>query len=324
MTPPLHPSPWRGGDGGGVKVLTMKPTLLILAAGVGSRYGGLKQLDRLGPSGETIIDYSVYDAIRAGFGKVIFVIRQNFEKEFREAYIDRLKDKIEMDVVFQEIMNVPDGISYAEDRQKPWGTGHAVLMAAGKINTPFAVINADDFYGRSSFLAIAEYYQNWSPNSENDFCMVGFDIENTLSEHGTVSRGVCKADENSFLLEVTERTKIEKTLDGIAYKDENDRQVIIPEKTIVSMNFWGFTPSFFQYLGNGFREFMSKNSENLKAEFYIPSVVNDLVGSGMAAVKILDCREKWFGMTYREDREMVAAKLQELVDQQIYPGNLWE
>jgi UTP-glucose-1-phosphate uridylyltransferase len=302
----------------------MKPTLLILAAGIGSRYGGLKQLDRLGPSGETIIDYSVYDAIRSGFGKVVFVIRENIEKEFREAYIDRLNDKIEMDAVFQEIGNVPEGISYAKDRQKPLGTGHAVMMAAGMINTPFAVINADDFYGRSSFRAIADYYKNWSPERRNDYCMVGYDIENTLSEHGTVSRGVCKADKNSFLLEVAERTKIERTPGGIAYKDENDFAVIVPEKTIVSMNFWGFTPTFFPYLETRFREFMSKNSDNPKAEFYIPSVVNDLVGSGTATVKILDCREKWFGMTYREDREMVVAKIQELVDQQIYPGNLWE
>jgi len=302
----------------------MKPTLLILAAGIGSRYGGLKQLDRLGPSGETIIDYSVYDAIRAGFGKVVFVIRENIEKEFREAYVDRLNDKIEMETVFQEIRNVPTGISYSPDRQKPWGTGHAVLMAAGKINTPFAVINADDFYGQSSFRAIADYYKSWSPIRENDFCMVGYDIGNTLSEHGTVSRGVCKADKNSLLLEVTERTIIERTEDGIAYRDENDVAIIIPENTIVSMNFWGFTPSFFQFLETGFRKFINKNSENLKAEFYIPSVVNDLVSSGTATVKLLDCREKWFGMTYREDREMVVAKLQEQVDQQIYPGNLWE
>lgn len=306
------------------QIVEMKPTLLILAAGIGSRYGGLKQLDRLGPSGETIIDYSVYDAIRSGFGKVIFVIKENIEKEFREAYIDRLNDKIEMDYVFQEIWKVPDGITYTTDRQKPWGTGHAVLMAAEIINTPFAVINADDFYGRSSFQAIANYYTNWSPARENDYCMVGYDIGNTLSEHGAVSRGVCKADENSFLIEVTERTKIERTPDGIAYKDENDFAVIIPEKTIVSMNFWGFTPSYFQHLAIGFREFMNKNADNPKAEFYIPTVVNELVRSGKSIVKVLDCQEKWFGMTYREDREMVVAKLQELVNRQIYPGNLWE
>jgi UTP-glucose-1-phosphate uridylyltransferase len=301
----------------------MKPTLLILAAGIGSRYGGLKQLDRLGPSGETIIDYSVYDAIHSGFEKVVFVIRENFEKEFREAYIEPLNGKIEMDYIFQEIQNIPDGIPYSPDRQKPWGTGHAVLMAAGKIKTPFAVINADDFYGRGSFRAIADYYKNWSPNRENDYCMVGYDIGNTLSEHGAVSRGVCKADENSFLLEVTERTKIERTPAGIAYTDENDLPVIIPGKTIVSMNFWGFTPSCFHYLETGFHKFMYQNADDPKAEFYIPSLVNELVRSGKTTVRILDSREKWFGMTYREDREMVVARIQELVDRQIYPDNLW-
>ena len=301
----------------------MKPTLLILAAGIGSRYGGLKQLDPLGPSGETIIDYSVYDAIRAGFGKVVFVIRESFEKEFRVAYIDRLKDKIEMDYVFQEIWKVPDGVNYIPNREKPWGTGHAVMMAVEKIDTPFAVINADDFYGRSSFQAIADHYKNWVPGRNNDYCMVGFVIGNTLSEYGAVSRGVCQSDTNAFLVGVTERTKIERFPEGIAYKDEYDLPVIIPEKTIVSMNFWGFTPSFFQHLDNGFQDFIKKNADNLKSEFYIPTMVNELVKSGEATVKILDCKEKWFGMTYKEDREMVVAKIRELVDKQIYPDNLW-
>ena len=302
----------------------MKPTLLILAAGIGSRYGSLKQLDRLGPSGETIIDYSVYDALRAGFGKVVFVIRESFEKEFREAYIDRLKDKIEMDCVFQEIHKVPDGIAYNRDRQKPWGTGHAVFMAREKINSPFAVINADDFYGRSSFQAITDYYRHWTPDRPYDFCMVGFDIAKTLSEHGAVSRGVCRWDENSFLTGVTERTKIERTSDGIAYKDESDQPVIIPENTIVSMNFWGFTPAFFDELDKGFRRFITDNADNVKSEFYIPTAVNELVNAKKATVRILESGEKWFGMTYREDREMVISRIRDLVDKQIYPHNLWE
>jgi len=302
----------------------MKPTLLILAAGIGSRYGSLKQLDHLGPSGETIIDYSVYDAIRAGFGKVVFVIRESFEKEFREAYIDRLQNKIEMDCVFQEIHKVPAGVKYNPERQKPWGTGHAVMMAKDKIDTPFAVINADDFYGRSSFQAISGYYHDWTPDKKNDYCMVGFNIGNTLSEHGAVSRGVCESDENSFLVGVTEQTKIEPTPNGIAYKDENDQPVIIPDNTIVSMNFWGFTPSFFDHLEEGFYQFINENAGDQNSEFYIPTVVNKLVRSGEASVKILDCREKWFGMTYREDREMVIAKIRELVDKQIYPNNLWK
>ena len=302
----------------------MKPTLLILAAGIGNRYGSLKQLDRLGPSGETIIDYSVYDALRAGFGKVVFVIRESFEKEFREAYIDRLKDKIDMDCAFQEIHKVPDGIAYNRERQKPWGTGHAVLMAREKINTPFAVINADDFYGRSSFQTISDYYRNWTPDRKYDFCMVGFDIGNTLSEHGAVSRGVCRGDENSFLTSVTERTKIEQTPGGIAYKDESDQPVIIPENTIVSMNFWGFTPSFFDELDKGFRKFINDHADDVKSEFYIPTQVNELVNTKKATVRILESREKWFGMTYREDREMVIGQMRNLVDKQIYPHNLWE
>ena len=301
----------------------MKPTLLILAAGIGSRYGGLKQLDQIGPSGETIIDYSVYDAIQSGFGKVIFVIRESFEKEFREAYIDRLKDKIETDCVFQEIWKIPEGFSYSKDRVKPWGTGHAVLMAAEKINTPFAVINADDFYGRSSFMAVSGFYADWSPERENDYCMVGYDLGNTLSEHGAVSRGICRADNKSFLVEVTERTRIERFPDGIAYTDEKDHRVYIPENTIVSMNFWGFTPSFFHHLESGFLHFMKESAENPKAELYIPKVVNDLIGSGKCTLKVLESRDRWFGMTYREDREMVMARIRELIDQQIYPGNLW-
>jgi len=301
----------------------MKPTLLILAAGVGSRYGGLKQLDRLGPSGETIIDYSVFDAIRAGFGKVVFVIRENFEKEFREAYVDPLRKKIETDYVFQEINSVPPGIVVSDERKKPWGTGHAVMMAAGKIETPFAVINADDFYGFGSFRAIADYYKDWTPARENDYCMVGFDIRNTLSEHGTVSRGVCSLDSERFLTGVTERTKIGWVPEGIAYQDENDRQVLIPGESIVSMNFWGFTPSFFSHLESGFREFIEANAASPKAEFYIPGVVNNLVNSGRATVRVLEGLEKWFGMTYREDREMVVAKLNELVAGGVYPDNLW-
>lgn len=301
----------------------MKPTLLILAAGIGSRYGSLKQLDRLGPAGETIIDYSVFDAIRAGFGKVVFVIRESFEKEFREAYIDRLQDKVEMDCVFQEIWKVPDGINYTHERQKPWGTGHAVLMAKDKIKTPFAVINADDFYGRSSFEAITDYYRGWNSGKSNDYCMVGFDIGNTLSEHGAVSRGVCVTDKNAFLVGVTERTKIERTSLGIAYKDEYDQPVVIPDNTIVSMNFWGFTPDFFDHLELGFHDFISANCENPKAEFYIPSVVNQLVNSGDTTVKVLESKEKWFGMTYREDRDMVISKISELVTNGAYPDNLW-
>ncbi len=301
----------------------MKPTLLILAAGMGSRYGGLKQLDQVGPSGETIIDYSIYDAIRAGFGKVIFIIKESIEDEFKEIFVERLKDRIAIDYVFQETWMVPVGITIPDDRSKPWGTGHAVMMAEGKINGPFAVINADDFYGRGAFEALATYYKDWTPERASDYCMVGYLVANTLSEFGAVSRGVCQPDGYSLLVDVVERTHIGRTDTGIVYLNEKEQPVSIPGDTIVSMNFWGFTPSFFSFLKEGFATFIEKNAGNLKAEFYIPSVVNDLIKSQQATVKILHCNEKWFGMTYKEDRMTVVKSIRELVQVGVYPENLW-
>lgn len=300
----------------------MKPTLLILAAGIGSRYGGLKQLDPIGPSGETIIDYSIYDALQAGFSKVVFVIKKEIEQDFREIYMSRLEGKADVDYVFQKMEIIPDGIVWNKDRIKPWGTGHAVLAAAGKIHGPFAVINSDDFYGRSAYEAVAGFYSDWRSYRENDYCMVGYRIPQTLSEYGTVSRGLCKTDTNSFLIEVSERTRIKRTASRIIYMEEG-REVTIPENTVVSMNFWGFTPSFFRYLETGFNDFIRQNATNPRAEFYIPSVVNDVIRSGRAVVKIIDCKEQWFGMTYREDREQVVAMLNELIKQGIYPEKLW-
>ena len=302
---------------------TMKPTLLILAAGMGSRYGGLKQLDQIGPTGETIIDYSIYDAIRAGFGKVIFIIKEQIEDDFKEIFVERLKDKIAIDYVFQETWMVPEGIIIPDNRSKPWGTGHAVMMAAGKIDGPFAVINGDDFYGRRAFETLVEYYKDWVASQSNDYCMVGYHVGKTLSEFGAVSRGVCQPDENSFLVDVVERTQIERTGNGIAYKNEEGNLVAVDENTIVSMNFWGFTPSFFGYLNRGFETFIAQNAGNLKAEFYIPSVVNDLIKTGTASVRILQCDEKWFGMTYKEDRGAVVKSIRELVRIGVYPENLW-
>ncbi len=301
----------------------MKPTLLILAAGIGSRYGGLKQLDKIGPNGETIIDYSIYDAIRAGFGKVIFIIKESIEDDFKETFVEKLKDKIAVDYVFQEIWMVPEGILVPDERQKPWGTGHAVMMADGKIDGPFAVINSDDFYGRGAYQTLSDYYKVWTPERENDYCMVGYHVGNTLSEFGSVSRGVCTGDQEKYLVDVVERTHIEKTASGIVFKEEHERYTGLPDETIVSMNFWGFTPSFFGYLNKGFAEFIRKNVENLKAEFYIPSMVNDLIKSDRATVRILDCPDKWFGMTYKEDRETVVRSIRELIKQGIYPENLW-
>ncbi|MCX6247338.1 MAG: sugar phosphate nucleotidyltransferase [Bacteroidetes bacterium] len=302
----------------------MKPTLLILAAGIGSRYGSLKQLDRIGPSGETIIDYSIYDAIRAGFGKVVFVIKENIEKEFREFFDQKFDGRIEVDYAFQEIGKVPEGLRYSAERQKPWGTGHAILMAAGKINEPFAVINADDFYGRGSYQSLADYYRDWTPAKENDYCMIGYELGKTLSEHGSVSRGVCRADGCGLLLEVTERTKIARDARGIAYLDEAGNSFYLDARTTVSMNFWGFTPSLFQHLEKGFLEFISLNADSPKAEFYIPGVINDLLKRKAASVRILPGSDQWFGMTYREDRDLVIARIGELVKAGIYPESLWK
>ena len=302
----------------------MKPTLLILAAGLGSRYGSLKQLDRIGPSGETIIDYSIYDAIRSGFGKVIFVINKKIEPDFKEVFIDKLKDKIEIDYVLQEIDKIPAGISYAPERKKPWGTGHAILMAAGKIHEPFAMINADDFYGHNAYQSLVKYFADWTSARKDEYCMVGYELGNCLSENGTVSRGVCVTDNNGKLIDVIERTHIQKVANGIAYTDELQQEVLIPEDTVVSMNFWGFTPSIFGHLEKGFHEFILQHAQDPKAEYYIPSVVNDLVKSGNGTVKILKCNGKWFGMTYKEDRSDVMAGIQDLIVKGEYPDNLWK
>jgi len=300
----------------------MIPSLVILAAGIGSRYGSLKQLDKIGPSDETIIDYSIYDAIHSGFDKIVFVIRGSIEKEFKEVFMKKLKGKIPIDYVLQEL-KTPDGIPVNGKRNKPWGTGHAVLMAEEKIKGPFAVINADDFYGRCAFQFMVRYYDNWSPDYENDYCMVGYEIGKTLSAHGAVSRGICKADRFSNLVEVVEQTHIEKRPQGIVYKNESGQFLRIPEDTIVSMNFWGFAPSFFRYLKIGFKEFIAENAENPKAEFYIPTMVNTLVKSKRASVKILNCHENWIGMTYKQDKKQVVARIRELVNKKIYPENLW-
>jgi len=302
----------------------MKPTLVILAAGIGSRYGGIKQLDKIGPQGETIVDYSIYDAIRAGFGKVLFIIKESIEQDFKEIFVEKLQDQVEIDYVFQELWMVPDGIQVPDDRQKPWGTGHALLMAAGKIEGPFAVINSDDFYGLGAYQTLVKYFQQWTNARRNDYCMIGYTLENTVSDHGYVSRGICHSDANSYLVDVVERIHIERLESGIAYKNEKNQFVTIPGESVVSMNFWGFTPSFFEYLKTTFDDFLQKNIENLKAEFFIPSVVNELITDGKVTVKVLNCHEKWFGMTYKEDREIVVKNIHKLIKEGIYPVKLWE
>ncbi|MBN1651767.1 MAG: nucleotidyltransferase [Bacteroidales bacterium] len=302
--------------------MNKKPTLLILAAGIGSRYGGLKQLDKVGPNGETIIDYSIYDAIQAGFGKVVFVIRASIEADFRAFFDKKLEGKIEVDYVFQETNKVPEGIHFNPERQKPWGTGHAVLMAKDTIQENFAVINADDFYGREAYLSIVDYF-NKPDKKETDYCMVGYELKNTLSENGYVSRGQCKSDENHFLFDVIERTHIEQKGEKIVFQDENEKLIELPEDTLVSMNFWGFDPSYFDFLNEKFRQFIEANQSNLKAEFYIPSVVNDLIEEKRARVKVLHSKASWFGVTYQEDKAGVIQNIQALIATGKYPNKLW-
>jgi len=301
----------------------MKPALLILAAGIGSRYGGLKQLDAIGPHGEAIIEYSIFDAIRAGFGKVVFVINERIEKDFNDLIIKKIPKNINLEYVLQEIWKVPAGISYPSARTKPWGTGHAVLMAAGTISTPFAVINADDFYGRGAYQTLADHYSSWTPARENDYAMVAYEIGKTLSEHGFVSRGVCRTDSSSFLDNVVERTQIERRDVGIIFRDEAGREVFLSEQTVVSMNFWGFTPSFFSYLDAGFKNFIRDGADDPKAEYYIPTAVNQLIQTKKASVRVLSCNEKWYGMTYKEDREVVVAGIRQLIEKGEYPEKLW-
>jgi choline kinase len=300
----------------------MKPTLFVLAAGMGSRYGGLKQLDGLGPNGETIMDYSIYDAVNAGFGKLVFVIRRSFEEDFREKIVKKYERKIPVELVFQELDDLPEGFSPHPDRVKPWGTNHAVMMGRDVIHEPFAVINADDFYGRESFGVLADFLSSLH-HSKNAYAMVGYRVGNTLSESGTVARGICETDSDNHLTGVVERTQIQRIDGAVKYKDDNGEWVAIGDNTPVSMNMWGFTPDYFDYSEKQFVEFLKENAGNHKAEFFIPLVVNNLIVDKKATVKVLDTPSKWFGVTYAEDRPGVVAKLQKLADDGVYPSPLW-
>lgn len=300
----------------------MKPTLFVLAAGMGSRYGGLKQLDGLGPNGETIMDYSIFDAIRGGFGKLVFVIRKDFEEDFRTKIISKYENHIPVEVVFQSIDELPEGFTCPEGRTKPWGTNHAVLLGKDVIKEPFAVINADDFYGRDSFAVLGKALSEME-GKENDYCMVGYRVGNTLSESGSVARGVCGTNAEGYLTTVVERTEIMRVNGAVSYKDENGEWVAIPDNTPVSMNMWGFTPDYFKYSEDYFVDFLKANKENLKAEYFIPLVVNNLVNDGTARVKVLDTTSKWFGVTYAADRQSVVDKIQALVDAGEYPAKLF-
>ncbi|WP_085535778.1 glycosyltransferase family protein [Massilibacteroides vaginae] len=300
----------------------MKPTLFVLAAGMGSRYGGLKQLDGLGPNGETIMDYSIFDAIRGGFGKLVFVIRKSFEQDFAEKIISKYKDHIPVELVFQELDNLPAGFKCPEGREKPWGTNHAVLMGKDVINEPFAVINADDFYGKDSFAVLGKELSAMT-GTENQYCMVGYRVGNTLSESGSVARGVCETNKENFLTGVVERTAIERTDGEIQFTDENGQKVILHENTPVSMNMWGFTPDYFKHSETSFINFLNANQGNLKSEFFIPLTVNELITSGTSTVKVLDTTSKWFGVTYADDRQGVVDKIQALITAGEYPNRLF-
>lgn len=300
----------------------MKPTLFVLAAGMGSRYGGLKQLDGLGPNGETIMDYSIYDAIRGGFGKLVFVIRTHFEQDFRKKIISKYENHIPVEVVFQELDNLPEGFTIPEGREKPWGTNHAVLMAKDVIHEPFAAINADDFYGRDSFAVLGKQLSGMY-GTHNDYCMIGYRVGNTLSESGSVARGVCQTNDKGYLTGVVERTAIEKIDGEIRFIDENGKKIVLEENTPVSMNMWGFTPDYFNYSEDYFAEFLKANKDNPKSEYFIPLMVNELIIKGTAKVKVLDTTSKWFGVTYAADRQGVVDKIQALVDAGEYPEKLF-
>ena len=298
----------------------MQPTLVILAAGMGSRYGGLKQLDEVGPNGEAIIDYSLYDAIRAGFGKVVFVIRTDFADEFKAKFEPKLKGRIVTEYVYQSLDKIPEGSVIHPEREKPWGTSHATMMAETAVNEPMAVINADDFYGNIAYQVMADFLN--SSTDDNEYSMVGYNVANTLSEFGTVSRGVCNTNKDGNLTTVVERTKIKRDEDGIFYY-EGDERFPLDEHTPVSMNFWGLKPNVFKYLNEGFKEFLEQHGMELKSEYYIPLLINDNIVKGNIRTKVLQCDSPWFGVTYREDKPFVQERIKEQIESGAYPENLW-
>lgn len=301
----------------------MKPTLLILAAGIGSRYGGMKQVDSFGPSGETITDYSVYDALKAGFDRIVFVISPVMEEDFKTSYIQRFPEGLNVDYVIQSIQDIPGGFSTPEERVKPWGTAHAVLMAREAIREPFAVVNADDFYGRDSYRIMHDFLVRTSTEVPGRYCMVGFELRKTISEHGSVARGICQVNDQGFLTGMVERTKVFSRDGKIVYQDEDGSLHPLDPEATVSMNLFGFTPDFFDHTEEYFRQFIRENIGNPKAELYIPTVVNELINRGEAQMSVLHTPESWFGVTYQEDKPRVLKMIRSLVDQGVYPESLW-
>lgn len=299
----------------------MKPTLLILAAGMGSRFGGLKQVEPIGPNGEAIIDYSIYDAIKAGFGKVVFVIRESFADAFKEKFDPKLKGKIDVDYVFQELDNLPEGFSLPEGREKPWGTAHAILVTKNVINEPFCALNADDFYGYNAYKVMADFLtQSANPT---EYSMVGYKLSHTLSDYGSVSRGICDVDENDLLRKIVETIKIIKRDNKIISIESDGSEVELTGNESASMNIWGFKPSVFPILEEKFTEFLKNHINEPKSEIYIPSVVFDMIQEQKAKVKVLKADSPWFGVTYKEDKPRVVAKINKLIEQGEYPEKLY-
>ncbi len=299
----------------------IKPTLLVLAAGMGSRYGGNKQLDQVGPSGETIIDYSIYDAKRAGFGKVVFVIRRDIEEQFKETFVRRLKDVIEIDYVFQELGNLPEGFKLPEGRQKPWGTSHAILVTEPKIHEPFGVINADDYYGVDSFNVLYDFLTK--DKDDTNFCIVGYRLGNTLSDHGHVNRGICKVSDNGLLVNMVETRGIEKRSDGVFAPDTEGNINQYTGDEIVSMNLFGFKPTVYSYLSMEFSNFLREKIDDPKAELDIPTSLDKFVKKGEITIQILRSNSRWFGVTYREDKPFVVESIRKMVEAGIYPEKLF-
>ena len=306
---------------------SVQPTLVVMAAGMGSRYGGLKQIDPVDPQGHIIMDFSVYDAIKAGFGKVVFVIKRENEAAFKEAFGDRIATQIPTEIVFQELENLPEGYAVPEGRVKPWGTGHAVLSCADVVDTPFVVINADDFYGRDAFYKAAEYLRIHTDEEDlYHYVMVAYRLENTLTENGHVARGVCSTDEDGYLTGITERTKIYKKGDKAAYTEDDGETFTELEPDVpVSMNMWGFTPGFLKELRDRFPRFLDENLKTnpLKCEYFLPFVVDELLKEKRAAVKVEKSTDRWFGVTYKEDKPVVEANIRRLKEEGVYPDELW-
>lgn len=300
----------------------MKPTLLILAAGMGSRFGGLKQVEPIGPSGEAIIDYSIFDAIRAGFGKVVFVIRESFAEAFKEKFDSLLKDKIEVKYVYQELDMLPEGFTLPEGREKPWGTAHAILVAKDVIDEPFCALNADDFYGKNAYEVMAKFLM--SSDISTEYSMVGYHLKNTLSEYGSVSRGICDVDQNQNLNKIVETTKIFKKEEKVISVEVDNSETLLSGEERVSMNFWGFKPSVFRTIETKFSTFLKTEIDKPKSEMYIPSVVFEMIEEHKASVKVLDANSPWFGVTYKEDKPYVVEKINALIARGEYPEKLWK